>query len=255
MNQQMWIRLFFILFAFFITIHAQAQPGDTTIYTVTDSMPLFPGGTEALKKYLAEHTRYPVSGMEKEINGKVYIRFVVEKDGTLSGFQAVKEIAGERDFTVEALRVARSMPFWFPAYNKGLPVRCYMYIPVKFVSAPKPAHRDTLSRTDYAPLVNPEVQAMFPGGDPAMKKYLDSNLVYPRYCLETEAKGTVYISAMVETDGSLTEIKVEKGIKECPDLAKEALRLVKNMPRWIPGTYNGTVVRMKMNIPVRFVLR
>lgn len=249
------VRYYFLLFAFFITIHAQAQPGDTTIYTVTDSMPVFPGGAEALKKYLAEHTRYPVSGMEKEINGKVYIRFVVEKDGTLSGFQAVKEIAGERDFTVEALRVARSMPFWFPAYNKGLPVRCYMYIPVKFVPAPKPAHRDTLSRTDYAPLVNPEVQAMFPGGDPAMKKYLDSNLVYPRYCLETEAKGTVYISAMVETDGSLTEIKVEKGIKECPELAKEALRLVKNMPRWIPGTYNGTVVRMKMNIPVRFVLR
>lgn len=244
-----------LLFAFFVSIHAQAQSADTTIYSVADSMPVFPGGTEALKKYLEEHTRYPVSGMEKEISGKVYIRFVVEKDGTLSGFRAVKEIAGERDFTVEALRVARSMPFWYPAYNKGLPVRCYMYIPVKFVPAPKPAIRDTLAISDYVPLVDPEIHPMYPGGDGAMKKYLDSNLVYPRICLEIGTEGVVYIGFMVETDGSLTEIKVEKGIKECPDLAKEALRLVKNMPRWIPGTYNGTTVRMGMRIPVRFVLR
>lgn len=248
------VRYYFFLFAFLVSIHAQAQPADTTIYTVTDSMPVFPGGAEALQKYLAEHTRYPVSEMKKEISGTVYIRFVVEKDGTLSGFRAMKEIKGEPDFTIEALRVARSMPFCYPAYKNGAAVRCYVNVPVKFVPAPKPAHPDTLTHADYPPMVNPENPAMFPGGSGALKKYLDSNMVYPRICLETEVQGVVYISVMVETDGRLTEITAVKEVKDCPALTKEALRLVKNMPRWIPGTYNETVVRMKMNIPVRFVL-
>lgn len=237
-----------------ITLNAKAQPADTTIYTVTDSMPVFPGGTDALKKYLEEHTRYPVSEMQWDTRVTVIVRFVVEKDGTVSGVVPVKEVKDGPGFTAEALRVARSMPFWFPAYNKGLSVRCYMYIPVKFVPAPKPAIRDTLAISDNAPLVNPEVHPMFPGGDSELMKYIRGHIVYPQLCLEIGVTGVVWVNVTVETDGSLSEITAAKEVKECPPLTQEALRLVKNMPRWIPGTYNGTTVRMGMRIPVRFVL-
>lgn len=99
-----------------------------------------------------------------------------------------------------------------------------------------------------------ENPAMFPGGDIELRKYIREHIVYPQYCIEIGASGTVWISVTVETDGSLSDIEALKEVKECPALAKEALRLVKNMPRWIPGSHNGKVVRMKMNIPVRFVL-
>lgn len=250
--------LFRLLFVFlFVTVSAGAQTAvnDTSVFDVTEHPPAYPGGDSALKVYMREHARYPISGVDKRTTGTVYIRFIVEKDGTLTGFTVLKEITGAPDFTTEALRVTQSMSHWMPGRVGNKTVRCYVILPVRFVPPPLPASIDSLTAGDAAPLVHPEIPPSFPGGDAELKKYLAKNLVYPDRCKEMAIEGTVYISVMVETDGRLTEVKAVKEIKDARDLTKEAIGLVQHMPRWIPGSYNGTVVRMKCNIPVRFSLQ
>jgi TonB family protein len=93
----------------------------------------------------------------------------------------------------------------------------------------------------------------FPGGDAARKKYLSRKLKYPAQASENGIQGTVYVSFVVKTDGSLANIKILHGIGGgCDD---EALRVVKLMPRWKPGHQNGKSVRTLINMPVYFKLQ
>jgi protein TonB len=92
----------------------------------------------------------------------------------------------------------------------------------------------------------------FPGGDDALYQYL-STIKYPRMASESAVQGTVYISFIVEKDGSVTNVNLERGIGMGCD--EESLRIVKNMPKWSPGKQRGLAVRVKMNVPIRFVLQ
>jgi TonB family protein len=93
----------------------------------------------------------------------------------------------------------------------------------------------------------------FPGGDAARKKYLSKKLKYPVQASENGIQGTVYISFVVKTDGSLANFKILHGIGGGCD--EEALRVVKLMPRWKPGRQNGKSVRTLINMPVYFKLQ
>ncbi|HLG02161.1 MAG TPA: TonB family protein, partial [Bacteroidia bacterium] len=98
-----------------------------------------------------------------------------------------------------------------------------------------------------------EVMPEFPGGDTAFKNYLLKNI---RYAQERHTKeGSVYVSFIVETDGSITAVKVLKGIPGASPLNNEAVRVISAMPRWNPGRTNGQVVRVSMVQQVRFVLQ
>lgn len=101
---------------------------DSVIFTVVQDDPRFPGGMEALYKYLEANTRYPdTAGCEK---GFVYVQFVVERDGTFSDVHVLKDRCG--GCAEEALRVVKSMPKWVPGYQRGKPVRVRFNLPVKF---------------------------------------------------------------------------------------------------------------------------
>ena len=92
----------------------------------------------------------------------------------------------------------------------------------------------------------------FPGGDEALYQYL-STIKYPQMASESNVQGTVYISFIVEKDGSVTNVNLERGIGMGCD--EESLRIVKNMPKWSPGKQRGRAVRVKLNVPIRFVLK
>lgn len=98
-----------------------------------------------------------------------------------------------------------------------------------------------------------EQMPMFPGGDAALKKYLNENVKYPVVAQENGVQGRVVIGFIVEKDGSITDVKVVKSVD--PSLDKEALRAVSNMPRWTPGKQNGQSVRVKYVVPVSFKLQ
>lgn len=93
----------------------------------------------------------------------------------------------------------------------------------------------------------------FPGGEKALAKYLRDNLQYPSAASDNGIQGCVMLSFIVERDGSISHIEITRLVD--PSLAKEAMRLVKSMPKWNPGKQNGKVVRTRYNLPINFRLK
>lgn len=100
-----------------------------TIYSTVTQMPEFPGGASAMLTYLRKNLRYPYEPFEKIVS--VVVKFVVEKDGSLSHVY-IKRGADDLSLDKEALRIVKSMPKWTPGYKDGKPVRVYISIPVLF---------------------------------------------------------------------------------------------------------------------------
>jgi protein TonB len=97
-----------------------------------------------------------------------------------------------------------------------------------------------------------EDMPLFPGGDDAMFSYLAHNIQYPMAAKETGIQGTVHLTFVIETDGSISNVGLLRGIGGGCD--EEAMRVVRNMPRWTPGNQQGRPVRVQFTLPVKFVL-
>ena len=98
-----------------------------------------------------------------------------------------------------------------------------------------------------------EENASFPGGDAALLAFLSKNLDYPIFAQENGLSGRVACSFVVNTDGSIVDIQVVRGID--PSLDKEAIRVISIMPKWVPGKQRGKPVRVRFNLPVLFRLQ
>lgn len=103
-------------------------------------------------------------------------------------------------------------------------------------------------------IITVDEEASFPGGRSAMMQFLAKNLHYPERAIENEFQGKVHVRFIVETDGSISDIKVQKGIPDCPECDEEAIRVIKTMPTWIPGKVQSKPVRSYFQIPVPFKL-
>lgn len=97
-----------------------------------------------------------------------------------------------------------------------------------------------------------EQQPQFPGGDAALMKFIKENLCFPSTLAENCVQGRVTLSFIIEEDGTISDIKCMRSPHD--DLTKEAIRVVKLMPKWLPGKQNGKVVRVKYVLPVTFRL-
>ena len=93
----------------------------------------------------------------------------------------------------------------------------------------------------------------FPGGMPALIAFLQNNVKYPADAEKQKVEGKVMVSFVVETDGSISDVKVMK--KVFPSLDAEAIRVVKAMPRWTPGKQKGKVVRVHFSLPIAYRLK
>lgn len=103
---------------------------EAQIFTVVESMPGFPGGETAMKRYLAENIQYPQMARESGIQGRVFVTFVVEKDGNVTDVRVLRGIGGGCD--EEAIRVIKNMPRWDPGKQRGKPVRVQFNMPIMF---------------------------------------------------------------------------------------------------------------------------
>ena len=92
----------------------------------------------------------------------------------------------------------------------------------------------------------------FPGGPSAQMKFLSQNIVLPKAELDREYSGRCYIKFMVDSTGLIRNPEVIKGIPQCPECDREALRVIQLMPRWKPGKQNGKAVNVYYTIPVIF---
>jgi len=103
---------------------------DNTIYTRVDKMPEFPGGQVALVKFLSKNIKYPSIYKKNKINGRVFVSFVIDKDGKVVSPKIVKSLNQECD--AEALRVISKMPDWLPGEKNGVKVAVQFGLPVNF---------------------------------------------------------------------------------------------------------------------------
>ncbi|MCF2594585.1 M56 family metallopeptidase [Bacteroides caecigallinarum] len=113
-------------------VEAPAEKADTKdeVFMVVEQMPEFPGGVQELMSFLSKNIKYPASAMESNIQGRVIVQFVVEKDGTPTEFKVMRSVDPALD--AEALRVMKEMPKWKPGMQRGQAVRVKYTVPVTF---------------------------------------------------------------------------------------------------------------------------
>ena len=239
-----------------------------TVYQVVEQMPQFPGGEKALMEYIGKNIVYPVEAKEKEIQGRVFINFVIEKDGSVSTVKVLRGIGGGCD--EEAVRAVSSLPKWKPGIQKGKPVRVSYQIPILFKldNAQKAQDQDPKKEKQmvgevekmvpYGPDKNGVYQIVeempqYPGGETAMMEYVAKNVVYPKEAQEKGISGRVFVGFIVEKDGSIGEVKLLRGIGGGCD--EEAIRVIKGMPKWKPGKQEGKPVRVSYQMPINFKLQ
>ena len=107
-----------------------AEEQEEALLDPIEDEPQFPGGLDALMKYLSKNIHYPEQAKKDNIQGKVYVTFVVEKDGSINGAKILRGVGGGCD--EEALRVVNAMPKWKPGKLQGTPVRVQYNLPIVF---------------------------------------------------------------------------------------------------------------------------
>ncbi|MCM1296563.1 MAG: energy transducer TonB [Muribaculaceae bacterium] len=108
----------------------EPAPKEEEIFVAVEQQAEFPGGMAALMKWLSNNIRYPEAAQQNDVQGRVIVKFVVEKDGSVSQAQIVKGV--DKDLDKEALRVVNKMPKWQAGKNNGVAVRSYFTLPVNF---------------------------------------------------------------------------------------------------------------------------
>ena len=262
MKKLIYSSLFAMLLLSFCIKNANAQD-DNTVYnfTSTDTPPSYPGGMANFYKFLGENIKYPKAAKDENVQGNVFVSFTVEKDGTIEDVKVVKELGAGTD--EEAVRVLKLSKRWNAGLMNGKPVRVKYNLPIRFnIPGKKPSNPKmataapaTVSPTDttvfsFISVKNPPKH---PNGMPAFYNFLAQNIKYPKEAKENKIEGHVFMSFVVEKDGSLSDIKVDRKLGYGTD--EEAVRVLKLSEKWTPGTVNEIPIRVKYNIPITFSLK
>lgn len=219
-----------------------SDSSDNIIYEIVEENASFPGGDEAFNSWVAQNLKYPAEAIKQGIQGRVFVQFVVNKDGTIDEVKVLR--SPDPLLSEEALRIVKSMPNWKPAHQGGKTVRSRFNLPIMFSLKKPEGSQDNNSV---------EKNASFPGGREALYAWLAKNMQYPVLASAQGIQGTVHLQFVVNTDGSIDEVNVMRSPD--PILSKEAIRLVKKMPKWIPASRDGQPLKSRFNLPINFRLR
>jgi len=229
-------------------------------------------GWNELEKWIAQNLKYPSSKADSKVTVKINVNFYVDENGKISNVQSANgAIAGEswkskvgNGFDEEAERVVRAMPDWEPAVYKGKPYKMPAMVGVVFgdkeiweAKNPPSFVYENLNKSDIKSVSRPPdnnyKMPEFPGGHNKLLEYLRNNIKFPEAAKRNDVSGTVYASFVVDEKGKITDLKIEAGVRD--DIDKEALRVLKLMPDWIPASLNGKSSKYKITIPIKFRLQ
>jgi TonB family protein len=166
------------------------------------------------------------------------------------------------------------LPKFLPGKQEGKPVRVQYIIPIMFKlapTAPNSAQSKEIVKEDQSPKIEEaptlaevprssenkvfmvvERMPEFPGGEEAMNKFIQKNIVYPDMERSNDIQGRVVVGFVVEKDGSLSDFQIKKSVST--DIDKEAIRVVKLLPKFRPGMQQGKAVRLQYFLPIAFKL-
>lgn len=253
-------------------VHTNDSIPEDVIFEVVEVSPDFVGGMSKLMEYLSKNIKYPVEAQKAGKQGRVVVQFVVDKDGSILLPRIVRGIDPELD--KEAIRVISTMPKWKPGFQRGKAVKVRFTVPVMFR-----LQEDSKEQPAYAP-VNGQLEETvavgyksstpdakvegdvfevvehmpeFPGGMPGMMQYIAKNLKYPVDAQTAGVQGKIVVEMIINKEGKITEPKVANPVH--PLLDAEAIRVIRTMPKWKPGTQKGKPVNVKYSVPIMFRLQ
>lgn len=236
---------YFFMLLLGITVSAKllaqdAPATDTTVLLLVENMPEFPGGPEAMMKFISSNIRYPKAAIKNSVQGRVVASFIVNTDGSLSDIKLLKKLGWGCDEEVE--RVLLKMPLWQPGQQNGKLVRVQFNLPVAF----------QLQGEDSNASKDNFMGPKFIGGETALAHYLYDHLKYPKKARKDSTEGTFIANAIIDAKGKVIKIEILKGVsKECD---KEAMRLIKSLPPFEPAKRNRIPVESTYFISVKFRL-
>ncbi|QHS55425.1 TonB family protein [Mucilaginibacter sp. 14171R-50] len=223
----------------------------TQVFTAVEHSPGFPGGQAAFSRFLSKNLKYPAEARKNKVEGRVVVNFVVETDGSLSDIRVLRGVGSGTD--EEAVRVLKTSPKWKPGVQNGRKVRVQYTVPITFSLGNKLTSTGEPASSEGSPVFTAVEQSpVFPGGDKAFSEWLGKNVKYPKPARDANIQGRVIVTFVVEKDGSLSGIRVIRGVS--PDIDKEALRVMNLSPAWRPGLQNGHTVRVAYSLPINFSL-
>ncbi|SDT25893.1 TonB family C-terminal domain-containing protein [Mucilaginibacter mallensis] len=233
-----------------ITSKAQNTQKDS-IYVTIENPPEFKKGD--FLTFAAQNILYPASAVKDHIQGKVFVQFIIQKDGKLSDAKIVRSVSPDID--AEALRVVNSSPPWKPGIQNGRPVPVSFTIPITF-RLNLPAQKvdssvllkTNTSSNDTTIYKKTDVEPEFPGG---LMRFFTGYIRNNEKSKNNE--GTVRVAFVIEKDGSLTNIRITQSLSESAD--KEVIRLITQSPKWAPAMQNGKPVRVQFSCPIYFPAR
>ncbi len=234
------------------------QNNEVPIPNLISKQPEFPGGNAKMWAYINKELRYPEDLAAFRMEGRVVVRFKIMPNGSIGNIRITKTT--HPLFSKEVIRIIKNMPQWSPAINaQGEGIEMEYILPITFqpsllLSSKTPNRsRQPAPIKDTASIKIVEEQPEFPGGDIEMMKFIQKNLRYPPFAQKNGIQGRVTVSFIVERDGSITGVEVLRSPAE--ELSNEAIRVVKCMPKWKPGTQRGKPVRVKFMMPITFRLQ
>ena len=246
-------------------------------YIKVQQMPTFQGGDlNAYRNWMQSQLQYPKEAKDKGIKGRVIFSFVVEKDGSVSNFDALQ--ASDKILVDEVERVFKLTPKWEPGKQNGKEVRVKFTVPIVFTGDDVAVYNRVFSQgtplseiskdaesavvmtqtTSAKPIgeeafIKVESMPTFQGGDlNGYRNWFQSQLQYPKEAKDKGVQGRVIFSFVVEKDGSVSNFDA----LQAPDkiLVEEVERVFKLTPKWEPGKQNGNAVRVKFTVPITFTL-
>mgnify|MGYP001025289422 CR=1 FL=1 len=226
-------------------------------------------------KFLAVNIKYPKAANSNQIQGNSQVRFNVEggkvthiasnvKLGTGCDEELIRVILSYKGFKTVAdgkyaLTVGFSIPESSKEFKNSLLPKSGGYINLNKINILSYLPENTGSSgiksentDDIYDFVSIEKQPEFPGGIAKFYRYVGSNIKYPKIAQDNNVQGKVFLSFVVEKDGSLSDVQITRGLGSGTD--EEAIRVLKESPKWNPGIKNGFAVRVKYNINVNFTL-
>lgn len=222
----------FLHFAFFVSAQENIVTSintDSTIITRAEIMPSFPGGSPALMKYLSENIKYPPKAVENGLEGKVFVKFYIDIDGTAQNPVVIKDNVGG-GCAEEALKVIKNMPKWSPGMQKGEPVKVYYILSVTFKLPDESTN-------------NADSKAMFVGGDYALEEYKKSII---KKCKKNKADKNkslyIEVSFIVTEKGNVMYATILEANTNDEKIKKTIIDNINNMPLWKPEVKEGRAV-------------
>ncbi len=221
--------------------------------------PSYPGGQVALDRFVRKQLRHSISRKMSSRgihSGYVYVRFRVSRIGRIRDARVTR--SSHRSLEKEALRIVDRFPLWHPARRNGRAIdtwhTCKLHFTFKrdITTRPsiRPPHRP--GRLERRVMDFTETMPSFPGGNLELTKYIRRHVQYPYIARSRRIEGRVYVRFIVNEYGRVTSPTIIRGIHS--SLNAEALRIVRDMPRWTPGYHRGRAVSVYYIVPVDFYL-